>query len=123
MPPSTTQSYAGGRDLFGLATDPAKLEKRGFQVPIFNDGLLEVFPTLDSLVRTQYTSRPAACSFAMVSETPMASVLSCFSGGAAGGGPEGRVALGAGDVRAQPPARGAAGAGAGAGAAPQGGRG
>ena len=36
------QSYAGGRDLFGLATDPAKLEKRGFQVPIFNDGLLEV---------------------------------------------------------------------------------
>lgn len=39
---STTQSYAGGRDLFGLATDPAKLEKRGFQVPIFNDGLLEV---------------------------------------------------------------------------------
>lgn len=36
------QSYAGGRDLFGLATDPAKLEKRGYQVPIFNDGLLEV---------------------------------------------------------------------------------
>ena len=46
-----TQSYAGGRDLFGLATDPAKLEKRGFQVPIFNDGLLEVRPQSKQPVR------------------------------------------------------------------------
>jgi len=36
------QSYAGGRDVWGLDTDPTKLTRLGFQVPIFNDGLLEV---------------------------------------------------------------------------------
>lgn len=36
------QSYAGGRDLFGLSTDEAKLRRKGFEKPIFNDGLLEV---------------------------------------------------------------------------------
>lgn len=38
------QSYAGGRDVWGLATDPAKLARLGLRVPIFNDGLLEVPP-------------------------------------------------------------------------------
>lgn len=36
------QSYGGGRDMWGLDTDPAKLQRQGFAVPIFNDGLLEV---------------------------------------------------------------------------------
>lgn len=36
------QSYAGGRDLFGLNTDTQKLHSKGYEKPIFNDGLLEV---------------------------------------------------------------------------------
>ena len=36
------QSYAGGRDLFGLGTKESSLQRRGYQLPIFNDGLLEV---------------------------------------------------------------------------------
>lgn len=36
------QSYGGGRDVFGLKSNPESLAKEGFQVPIFNDGLLEV---------------------------------------------------------------------------------
>ena len=36
------QSYAGGRDLFGLRTRESSLHRRGYQQPIFNDGLLEV---------------------------------------------------------------------------------
>ena len=35
------QSYAGGRDLWGLK-DTAKDQAKGWQVPIFNDGLIEV---------------------------------------------------------------------------------
>lgn len=35
------QSYAGGRDLWGLK-DAAKDNAKGWQVPIFNDGLIEV---------------------------------------------------------------------------------
>ena len=38
------QSYAGGRDLFGLHTTESSLQRRGYQLPIFNDGLLEVPP-------------------------------------------------------------------------------
>lgn len=34
------QSYAGGRDLWGLK-DSNKDEKKGWKVPIFNDGLIE----------------------------------------------------------------------------------
>lgn len=36
------QSYAGGRDLFGLSTRTARLRSKGYEKPIFNDGLLEV---------------------------------------------------------------------------------
>ena len=35
------QSYAGGRDLWGLK-DTAKDQAKGWKVPIFNDGLIEV---------------------------------------------------------------------------------
>lgn len=35
------QSYAGGRDLWGLK-DTKKDVAKGWQVPIFNDGLIEV---------------------------------------------------------------------------------
>lgn len=35
------QSYAGGRDLWGLK-DTAKDAAKGWKVPIFNDGLIEV---------------------------------------------------------------------------------
>ena len=35
------QSYAGGRDLWGLS-DTANDGKRGWKEPIFNDGLFEV---------------------------------------------------------------------------------
>ena len=35
------QSYAGGRDLWGLK-DIAKDKAKGWKVPIFNDGLIEV---------------------------------------------------------------------------------
>lgn len=35
------QSYAGGRDLWGLK-DMAKDREKGWKVPIFNDGLIEV---------------------------------------------------------------------------------
>ena len=38
------QSYAGGRDLFGLNSPEDQLRKEGFLTPIFNDGLLEVRP-------------------------------------------------------------------------------
>ena len=37
---SCLQSYAGGRDLWGLA-DTANDERRGWRTPIFNDGLFE----------------------------------------------------------------------------------
>ena len=37
------QSYAGGRDLWGLR-DPARDAAKGWQTPIFNDGLIEVRP-------------------------------------------------------------------------------
>ena len=37
------QSYAGGRDLWGLR-DPARDAKKGWRTPIFNDGLIEVGP-------------------------------------------------------------------------------
>ncbi len=37
------QSYAGGRDLWGLK-DTNKDQAKGWQVPIFNDGLIEVLP-------------------------------------------------------------------------------
>ena len=36
------QSYGGGRDVFGLGSSPDSLALKGFQVPIFNDGHLEV---------------------------------------------------------------------------------
>ncbi len=36
------QSYGGGRDVFGLGSSPDSLARKGFQVPIFNDGYLEV---------------------------------------------------------------------------------
>jgi len=36
------QSYGGGRDVFGLGSSPDSLARKGFQVPIFNDGNLEV---------------------------------------------------------------------------------
>ena len=35
------QSYAGGRDLWGLR-DPKRDAAKGWQTPIFNDGLIEV---------------------------------------------------------------------------------
>lgn len=35
------QSYGGGRDLWGLQ-DVARDKAKGWQVPIFNDGLIEV---------------------------------------------------------------------------------
>ena len=35
------QSYAGGRDLWGLR-DPARDAAKGWQTPIFNDGVIEV---------------------------------------------------------------------------------
>jgi hypothetical protein len=35
------QSYAGGRDLWGLR-DPARDAKKGWKTPIFNDGVIEV---------------------------------------------------------------------------------
>ena len=35
------QSYAGGRDLWGLQ-DHRKDKERGWKTPIFNDGLIEV---------------------------------------------------------------------------------
>ena len=34
------QSYAGGRDLWGLR-DPARDAAKGWQTPIFNDGVIE----------------------------------------------------------------------------------
>jgi hypothetical protein len=34
------QSYAGGRDLWGLR-DPARDARKGWRTPIFNDGLIE----------------------------------------------------------------------------------
>lgn len=39
------QSYAGGRDLWGLR-DPKRDAAKGWQTPIFNDGLIEVRSTL-----------------------------------------------------------------------------
>lgn len=41
------QSYAGGRDLWGLK-DTGKDQAKGWKVPIFNDGLIEVHPDLCS---------------------------------------------------------------------------
>ena len=38
------QSYAGGRDLWGLR-DPKRDAAKGWQTPIFNDGLIEVRST------------------------------------------------------------------------------
>ena len=35
------QSYAGGRDLWGLR-DPKRDAAKGWQTPIFNDGVIEV---------------------------------------------------------------------------------
>ena len=35
------QSYAGGRDLWGLR-DPQRDAAKGWQTPIFNDGFIEV---------------------------------------------------------------------------------
>ena len=35
------QSYAGGRDLWGLR-DPKRDAAKGWQTPIFNDGFIEV---------------------------------------------------------------------------------
>ena len=35
------QSYGGGRDLWGLK-DTSKDKEKGWKVPIFNDGLIEV---------------------------------------------------------------------------------
>ena len=53
------QSYAGGRDLWGLA-DTAKDAKKGWKAPIFNDGLFEVGQLFDpSLVSG--SSAAAAC--------------------------------------------------------------
>ena len=43
------QSYAGGRDLWGLK-DTTKDQAKGWKVPIFNDGLIEVCLVLPVLV-------------------------------------------------------------------------
>lgn len=42
------QSYAGGRDLWGLA-DTANDSRKGWRQPIFNDGLIEVGRSLSML--------------------------------------------------------------------------
>ena len=58
------QSYAGGRDLWGLA-DTAKDAKKGWKAPIFNDGLFEVSLLFDpSLVSGSpaAAARHAACA-------------------------------------------------------------
>lgn len=43
------QSYAGGRDLWGLR-DPSRDAKKGWKTPIFNDGVIEV----NTLVQRHY---------------------------------------------------------------------
>ena len=44
------QSYAGGRDLWGLK-DTAKDAQRGWRTPIFNDGTIEVGALLPTCCR------------------------------------------------------------------------
>ena len=45
------QSYAGGRDLWGLK-DVSKDQQKGWRTPIFNDSLIEVnFITLSKVLK------------------------------------------------------------------------
>lgn len=54
------QSYGGGRDLWGLS-DVAKDQVKGWQTPIFNDGLIEV--------SMQQLHRPLSIHAACLAET------------------------------------------------------
>jgi hypothetical protein len=45
------QSYAGGRDLWGLR-DPARDAAKGWKTPIFNDGTIEARPIMAQIIIT-----------------------------------------------------------------------
>ena len=69
------QSYAGGRDLWGLK-DHKKDEQKGWKNPIFNDGLIEVLLLLPVL--NPSSSSTASSLLGLAACTPCLHGCKCF---------------------------------------------